>query len=381
MARKPVPKYVPLEQRPAFLASVEALPVDPAELEALARQAQQLYNDAVVAGDVERLDAAHDAYMAVVVRLNGSNPAGCGPIIGALDKALAAAPGHVPGWGQAGHFLLEVDGLRVQVVARSGTLENHCIHDLIAVDLDKPFPNESGRKSLYMTVTHHLGETFDQAVRRAVRELLVMDGQMVSIGADAKLLPSLAKRPGWLVDALAGVKPDGQLAMFGDAPPAKVPLTNAQRQKALRERRKQQQLKPVMLNELDRNVLRMALDAYDSFDGCSSTPEYRLGLLRRLVPGADWFPAEHRQCQQLKRLHEAEVGRWVRKSQEGSQESSRWAAKAREWEAQAKAAQALEKENALLENERNGSLAAVQTLTERLRRAGLCTDYRKQPGE
>lgn len=43
--------------------------------------------------------------------------------------------------------------------------------------------------------------------------------------------------------------------------------------------------------------------------------------------------------------------------------------------------EALEREQALLEAERNKAFAANQTLTERLRRAGLPTDYRKQPGE
>ena len=41
----------------------------------------------------------------------------------------------------------------------------------------------------------------------------------------------------------------------------------------------------------------------------------------------------------------------------------------------------LEKERALLEAERNKAFAANYTLTERLRRAGLPTDYRPQPGE
>jgi hypothetical protein len=41
----------------------------------------------------------------------------------------------------------------------------------------------------------------------------------------------------------------------------------------------------------------------------------------------------------------------------------------------------LEKEQALLEAERNKAFAANRTLTERLRRAGLPTDYRAQPGE
>ena len=41
----------------------------------------------------------------------------------------------------------------------------------------------------------------------------------------------------------------------------------------------------------------------------------------------------------------------------------------------------LEKEQALLETERNKAFAANLTLTQRLRRAGLPTDYRPQPGE
>lgn len=42
---------------------------------------------------------------------------------------------------------------------------------------------------------------------------------------------------------------------------------------------------------------------------------------------------------------------------------------------------ALEKENALLESERNGALAALKVYVARLEKAGLSTDYRRQPGE
>lgn len=42
---------------------------------------------------------------------------------------------------------------------------------------------------------------------------------------------------------------------------------------------------------------------------------------------------------------------------------------------------ALEKEHDLLESERNKAFVVNRTLTERLGRAGLCTDYRPQPGE
>ena len=41
----------------------------------------------------------------------------------------------------------------------------------------------------------------------------------------------------------------------------------------------------------------------------------------------------------------------------------------------------LEKENELLESERNGALAAFKVYVARLEKAGLCTDYRRQPGE
>lgn len=43
--------------------------------------------------------------------------------------------------------------------------------------------------------------------------------------------------------------------------------------------------------------------------------------------------------------------------------------------------EALEQENALLESERNKAHAAIKTWEDRLRAAGLSTDYRRQPGE
>jgi hypothetical protein len=42
---------------------------------------------------------------------------------------------------------------------------------------------------------------------------------------------------------------------------------------------------------------------------------------------------------------------------------------------------ALEKENALLESERNKAHGAIALWEQRLRNAGLSTDYRRQPGE
>jgi len=51
------------------------------------------------------------------------------------------------------------------------------------------------------------------------------------------------------------------------------------------------------------------------------------------------------------------------------------------WDDFQKKVAALEKENTLLESERNKAHAAIQTWEQRLRNAGLSTDYRAQAGE
>lgn len=257
MARTKPIQYVPLEERPEFIAAVAALPADPAELERTAAGVRQLYHDAMLAGDLQALDDADLVYRACVVKLNGGTHFGSAEIQKALEAKFAAVAGQVPGWGQAGEFLLEVEGMRLVVKMCPDSLSNHCGAELHAVDFDKPFVSRTGYRHQYMRPSQHLGRSVDQAVRAEVLELLAGEGKAATItneyGAakDRKVWP-------WLSDALAGVRPDGQLAMFGDAPKdpeAKVPLTNAQRQKALRERRKAKQLKPVMLTETERQWL------------------------------------------------------------------------------------------------------------------------------
>jgi hypothetical protein len=263
MTRKKPTQYVHREDRPEFLALVAELAnVQPEQFPAIARQCAAKYHDAVLAGHVDVLDQMEMAYAALVYKLNGDTLHGCKAngesAFYVLERALAAAPGQVPNWGQAGEFLLEVDGLRVRVVLTSSMLGNHRSCDLHVVDVDKPFISATGYRSAILTVTSSIGETVDQAARQMVRDMIQSEGKLKPVEADAwaRLHPEYA--PGWLVDALAGVRPNGQLAMFGDVPKdpeAKVPLTNAQRQKALRERRKAQQLKPVMLTETERQWL------------------------------------------------------------------------------------------------------------------------------
>lgn len=276
MARKKPLQYLPLEERPEFLALVAELANVPAEqFPGAAMQCAEKYHDAVLAGHVEVLDQMEAAYKALVFKLNGDTMFGCGAdddsAANVLCRAVAAKPGQVPRWGQAGDFLLEVEGLRVRVVLSSNMLGNHLACALHAVDLDKPFISTTGYRSAGLTVVSNLGETVDQAARRLVLDLMQEAGRLKPIEADAWARKNPEKVPGWLVDALAGVRPDGQLAMFGDAPKdpnAKAPLSNADRQKAFRQRQRelkeQKGAKSVLLTRDDLAFLYVAVDAFNT---------------------------------------------------------------------------------------------------------------------
>lgn len=275
MARKKPMQYVPLEERPEFIAAMAALPDDPAELEVRAERVLQVYHDAMLAADVQALDDAHLVHEACVVKLNGGTAFGSAAVQDALAAKFAAPPGQVPKWGQAGEFLLEVEGVRMVVKMDVGSLANHCGAELRAVDFDKPFISRTGYRHQYMRPAAHVGRTVDQAVRAEVLEGSAREGWVVAIDQehgrpkDRKVWP-------WLADALAGVRADGQLAMFGDAPKdphAKVPLSNKERQKAFRARQrelKEQQaaagVKAISLTHTDRCVLSLGLLAHEDLD-------------------------------------------------------------------------------------------------------------------
>lgn len=273
MARKPKSiQYVPLEERPEFIAAMAALPDEPAELEVRAERVLRLYHDAMLAADVQALDDAHLVHQACVVKLNGGTSRGCAIVQDTLAAKFAAPAGQVPRWGQAGEFLLEVDGMRLVVKMGVGNLANHCGAELHAVDFDKPFISRTGYRHQYMRPAQHVGRTVDQAVRAEVLEHLAREGKAVAIDQehgkpkDRKVWP-------WLADALAGVRPDGQLAMFGDAPKdpdAKVPMTNAERQKEFRKRQREEKerleaagVKAIRLSHTERCVLSLGLLAHE----------------------------------------------------------------------------------------------------------------------
>lgn len=508
MARKKPLQYVPLEERPEFITAMTALPAASDELEQTAAGVRQLYHAAMLAGDVQALDDADLVYRACVVKLNGGTHFGSAEIQKTLEAKFAAVAGQVPEWGQAGEFLLEVEGMRLVVKMCPDSLSNHCGAELRAVDFDKPFVSRTGYRHQYMRPAQHLGRTVDQAVRAEVLELLAGEGKAVAIDQE-HATPKDRKVWPWLLDALAGVRPDRQLAMFGDAPKdpnAKVPLSNADRQRLFRQRQRElkvtEGVQAIRLTSTERCVLSLGLLAHEDLfhrpkDWAASKKPGFDALLVKLWPEGDngrylaepkrstyrpaaflrdqleqsqietrrlkealhqvaaeahvssaapanavqgedfatlevtdaplltvWekLPTDFARCAtalgllRLRNNQHVELAdavevlqarlRAAGLSDRVSNHKEQWhwnkcppvdyrATSAPEYMERiprklspaderaelARRVDYLEKEQALLESERNKAFAANRTLTERLRRAGLPTDYRPQPGE
>jgi hypothetical protein len=437
MARKTAMKHVPLEDRPEFLALVAELAnVLPEQFPAIAQQCVDKYADAVLAGHVEVLDQMERAYKALVYKLNGETMFGCGADAGSaanvLARAVAAEPGQVPTWGRCGEFLLEVEGMRIRVQFKSNMLSNHHSCDLHAVDLDRPFLSTTGYRSAGVAATSCLGESVEQAVRRMVLDLLQNEGKPKPIVVDQFSKAAAEKRPQWLVDALAGVRTNGQLAMFGDAPKdpaAKVPLSNAERQKAFRERKRAEKeaakgagLISLSLAREDLSYLWWAVDVFQTarrdlehlkqpyvqerlakvFGGCPWwTPDAleKLGQDQGILNGEKRVEAERKrgwknyddQCKYTDKLAAelAEARGEIQRLQSGLKEIAAemggvapapLAQGADVAELRRRIA-SLEQQNAMEIADRAKAFDAVAVLTARLKAAGLPTDYRRQPGE
>lgn len=430
MASKKSIQYVPLEKRPEFIAALAALPADHAELELRASRVRTLFHDAMLAGDEQTLIDASVVFRACVIKLNGGTHFGCSEIQKELEKKFAAPAGQVPGWKQAGEFLLEVEGMRMVVRMSPDSMSTHCGAELHAIDFDKPFISSTGFRHQYMHASKHLGRTVDQAVRAEVLESLAEDGKAVAIDREYGSKGDRKAWP-WLADALADVRADGQLAMFGDAPEepaAKVPLSNAQRQQLhrqrLKERAQTEGLKVIPLTQEERMILSLGVLAHEDLfhrpkDWATSKKPGFDSLLIKLWPEGDGgrYLAEperstrrpagflrdelERQRVMLRRLEDenralragAPADAPVVRTRAGKPMSLDELNREVEWvvrelnksTAEADALRvkvaALERDNLLLESERNKAFSAIATWENRLRNAGLSTDYRAQSGE
>jgi hypothetical protein len=388
MASKKTIQYVPLEKRPEFIAALAALPADHAELVLRASRVRTLFDDAMLAGDEQTLIDASVVFRACVIKLNGGTHFGCSDIQKELENKFAAPAGQVPGWKQAGEFLLEVEGMRMVVRMSPDSMSTHCGAELHAIDFDKPFISSTGFRHQYMHASKHLGRTVDQAVRAEVLESLAEDGKAVAIDREYGAKGDRKAWP-WLADALADVRADGQLAMFGDAPEkpaAKVPLSNAKRQQMYRQRQREQKqaqaaegVQSIRLTHTERCVLSLGLLAHEDLDHrpkdweTSKKPGFD-ALLAKLWPEGDngrYLSEPNRSTYRPSaRLRDrlADEQRLVKRLEQYTRDLRI-------------EVETLKRDNDLLEAERNKAHAAISTWEDRLRAAGLSTDYRKQPGE
>jgi hypothetical protein len=180
------------------------------------------------------------------------------------------------------------------------------------------------------------------------------------------------------------------------------PLSGAERARRHRLKKKQAGVKAISLTHTERCVLSLGVLAHEDLfhrpaDWVTSQKPGFDALLAKLWPEGDdgRYLAEpqrstrrpagflhdelKRQRERVTRL-EIENRRLREAMQQIVQEVSGGLASPAPAEAPGRVA-ALERENALLESERNGALAAVKVYVARLGNAKLSTDYRRQPGE
>lgn len=291
VARKKAPadkQYVPLEERPEFLAVLAALPAagEVEALEKLAADCLALFNDAVRGNAPEQAELAKLRYDAVVYRLHGDSFFGCKADDGAgtrLAHKLTAAPGLVPAWGQGGEWLAEVNGMRIRVKVDHdprGTIPL----ELRAVDLDLPFLSSTGFRSHVLHYDQWLGRDLAAAVR-AELERCLQEKDWRPVPIEDKHKAWVKEMPAWLAPALEGVTRNGQqaLPLSGRAPvelPAapteaepKAPMSNADRQREFRKRQKQKRDKAKAegrrtfeLSDVDLSYLWIAMNTHIAFE-------------------------------------------------------------------------------------------------------------------
>lgn len=453
MAKKKAPaQELPLEQQPLFLKTLEFLPVERVELEQLAGQMLALFNDAMLTASVRDIETSALRYSAVVYRLNGDTFLGSSTREGSggqLRKLLAAPAGVVPGWGQAGEYLLEVGDMRLRVeVDPWGVNKTHSL-SFHAVDASAKFLSETGYLSQFLHPDKYVGSALGQAVRALVEGLVLGEFKPKSIREDERNKITV---PAWLAPALQGVTHNGQLNMplSGEAglpgPVEKAPMSNAERQRRHRQRLKEladtEGLKVIPLTHMERCVLSLGLLAHEDLDhrpkdwATTKKPGFD-ALLTKLWPEGDngRYLAEperstrrpaaflrddlERSRTENLRLKAAlneiavevgaptatpgegsllgkaldagerydEVAFLLReldkaKTEIGALSDSLKAQAPSDVEARLRAEiVGLQRQNALEIADRGKAFDAVAVLQERLKKAGLVFDYRKQPGE
>lgn len=178
----------------------ELLPATQAELLAVAVEAVAAAHAAVLVGDDLAGQLANERYQAVIWKLNGCTHNGSfednkapGRVV---EDHCRAQPGTVPMWGQAGSFMIMVDGVRCWIdFARGFGSVMDCHYEFHAVDLDGPFFSETGYRSHYDQV--QAGQTVDQAACAIVRAFMAKQRRYLAQDAQERLAKDAL--PAWLL--------------------------------------------------------------------------------------------------------------------------------------------------------------------------------------
>lgn len=181
MARRrtkvPAPKPESREQIAARIA--DTLPAEEAGICAAAKRAQEDCHAAILAGDEGAAREASQRFEACVWKLNGGGFFGCRAGDDASGNRLAAhcaAPaGERPAWGQAGAFLVVVEGVRaVAEVTPYGLDFLRYSASFHLVDPGRPFISETGYRSHFFDAV--AGITLAEAVEREFAALIRSQG-------------------------------------------------------------------------------------------------------------------------------------------------------------------------------------------------------------
>lgn len=166
-----------LERRNAFVAEHgPQLPTDWAALLKAAEVAAVFYHNAVINEDDEAFIGARHHYEAAVWRANGDTFSGCETDQGGqsrLRAALAATPGKVPHWGQAGEFLIEHSAILAVVKWPGFGGFGASLH---AVDPTRRFISDTGFRSL-TAAQPIFGLDVEDAARIWIEGLLKSEGR------------------------------------------------------------------------------------------------------------------------------------------------------------------------------------------------------------
>ncbi|EBU8392560.1 klcB [Salmonella enterica subsp. enterica serovar Typhimurium] len=178
-----------------------SMPSDLDGLLAVARAAVDELHAGVMACDDAAVELATNRYEAATWKLNGGTFFGCQADQDAagcvIDRHCSAAPGDVPCWGQAGQFLVEVEGLRALVDFGGGIGAMGCHFAFNVVDLDKPFISETGYRSHFDRLRG--GMTVD-AVAAAIFAAILKDKRPRRIEPDSRDRLASYALPAWTAD-------------------------------------------------------------------------------------------------------------------------------------------------------------------------------------